>query len=222
MTRRTTLATLPLLCLLFSPAVASQPAGLAAKLITDLGDCDQIGLPPPQNSHTFQWYEAFDVRTLEPSDTVTVTMALIPFQTGLTLLTFDDKFGQNFGALEFSDELVGGLHYDRYRWNDVTVELHPATQDFTLTVNGVRAGPFPFATLCQDAGGCFSMQSFHVFGFSNGDGSVAWVDSVSVSRDSAAGQEIFDALTFDACEARPYVTGGAILITTPPQRRLQR
>ncbi len=222
MTMRIALATLCFVQLLSWPAMASQPGGLAGKLIADLGDCDGNGLPPPQHSHTFEWYEAFDPRTLEPADIVSVTMALIPFPTGQTLLTFDDNNGANFAAISFSEGIVEGLHYDRSHWNDVTIELRPATQDFILAVNGARTGPIPYSDYCRDSGGCFTIQSITFFGFSTVDESAAWVDSLLISRQSPQGQDIFDTLTFDACEARPYAVGGALLFTTPPQRILRK
>lgn len=43
---------------------------------------------------------------------------------------------------------LNGLPYRRFAWNDVTVEIRPASQDCLLTVNGAQAGPFPFGGFC--------------------------------------------------------------------------
>lgn len=211
MIRRAIPATLLTAFLVGSPAAASQPEGLAAKLITDLGD----RLPLDCEPFSFQWYESFDSRDLAPSETVTVEMAIVTFSTGVTFVGLDDFFGQTFFGIEFSNGLVNGIPYNRFGWNSVIVELRPASQDYMLSVNGVQRGPFPFAEFCPDQGGCFTVQALRLHGLSNDVGSVAWVDTVSISRESSTGQELFHEVTFDACLLRPLVNGGVILIGEP-------
>ena len=206
-------------CLLCSTASASQPGGLAGKLITDLGDPGSTS--PPCEVRSFEWVEAFPlVQQLDPSDTVTLEMAIIPFGSGETYVGLDELGGPTFFSFTFSGGLVNGLPYNRFRWNNVTVQLRPATQDYMMTVNGVRGGPFAYASFCQDQGGCFTVQAMRLHGFSNEVGSFAWIDSISFSRESAAGQEVFHEVSFDTCSPRPDVVGGVILIAAPPQRLL--
>jgi len=218
MITRAALLVLFIACLVCLPASASQQEGLAAKLITDLGD---PGSPTdPCQSRSFEWYEFFNSHALNPSDTVTLEMAIIPFGSGETFLGLDDTYGQTFLGITFSGGLVNALPYRRFGWNDVTVQLRPATQDYMMTVNGVRGGPFAYDSFCQDQGGCFSVQALRLHGFSNEVGSFAWVDTISLSRESTAGQEVFHEVSFDSCSPRPYVVGGVILIAEPPQRVL--
>jgi hypothetical protein len=86
-----------------------------------------------------------------------------------------------------------------------------------MTVNGVRAGPFAYESYCQQQGGCFTVQGFGLSGSSLEDGAVAWIDSISLVRESAVGQELFFEQTFETCSA-PHVNLGGLLISDPPQR----
>jgi hypothetical protein len=220
MNPRAALASLFLVSLLCLPATASQPEGLAAQLITDLGDFE-LSFPGMCQSRSFEWYEYFNSHQLEPTDMVTLEMAILPFESGGTFVGLDAFGGPTFMGIEFSDGLVHGLPYHRSRWNDVVVQLRPATQVYLLTVNGAVAGPFPYAGFCRDQGGCFTVQALRLHGHSNQVGSVARIDTISITRESAAGLERLFQFTFDSCfprAQRPYVVGGVILINEPPPR----
>jgi hypothetical protein len=163
----------------------------------------------------FQWYEFFGSHDLAPSDTLTLEMAIVPFSTGRTFVGLDEFDGPTLFGIEFSGGLVNGIPYKRTGWNSVVIQLRPASQDYLLSVNGVRGGPFPFAEFCVAQGGCFSVQALRLHGFSNDVSSVAWVDTISISRESTAGQELFHQVTFDACSFRTPVIGGVMLIGEP-------
>lgn len=203
-----------LACLVCSPAIAGQPSGLVGQIITNAEATASI---PPPCFGSFEWYEYFGSPVqLDLTDTLTLDLAIIPFRSGVTALGLDE--GQNattFVGIDFSDGLVRGLPYDRYRWNDVTVQVRPASQDFLLTVNGVGAGPFPYGSPCP--GGCFSVQAFRLNGSGNGGGAIAWIDSVSVVRESAGGRAFLAGSDFDSCRPQPSVTGGGLVISEPPQ-----
>ena len=49
------------------------------------------------------------------------------------------------------------------------------------------------------------------------DGAVAWVDSISLVRESAAGRELLFEQSFNTCSP-PHVNLGGLLISEPPQR----
>jgi hypothetical protein len=200
------------------PAVAGQPSGLAANLVTDRGDADGVAPAPPSLCflRSFEWVEAVGPRELGPGESLRLHLAIVPFQSGTTYLDLDMIDGQTFFGIEFKDGLVNGLPYRRADWNDVVVDLWPATLDYLLTVNGVQAGPFPYDEFCPVLGGCYSVQAMRIHGFSNETGAAAWVDSIVVSAESSSGPEVLRAITFDDCAERPYVVGGVILIVEPP------
>ena len=216
MTLRAAVVSLTAACLLWFPAFASQPHGLAGMLIMNTNP-DVSG--PVCFFASFEAYLYFNPRQLDPADTVTLDMAIIPFQSGQTWVTLDDANGGTFAGIAFSDGLVNGLPYDRFGWNSFTVQLHPATQDYMITVNGVQAGPFSYDSFCQDQGGCFSVQALRIDENEAPGGSVAWFDTLSIVRDSVAGQQRFADLSFDTCsELGPQVVGGALVPSAPPQR----
>ena len=201
------------------PAFASQPAGLAANLIND----HMTGLPATGGeclTSTLEWVERVEPRVLEPGDTLRLELAIAPFRSGSTLVGLDTVDGYGLFQIEFSDGLVNGIPYRRSDWNDVVVEIRAATQDYLITVNGVRGGPFPHAELCTS--GCYSMQTLRIMGFSNDVGSAAWFDSIVVTRESAGGDELLLEMTFDWCGPRPRVRGGVTLIVDPPQPLFHR
>ncbi len=221
MTLRAALVSLFAACLLCFSARASQPEGLAGKLITNpFVTVDQGGEGglPSVTCVGFHWSELFPSHQLDPADTVTLEMAIIPFRSGATVAALGESVrSSSFLQILFSDGLVNGLPYNRSGWNDVTVQLRPATQDYMLTVNGVRAGPFAYESYCQQQGGCFTVQGFGLSGGSFEDGAVAWIDTISLVRESAVGQELFLDETFNTCSA-PHVTLGGLLISEAPQR----
>lgn len=147
----------------------------------------------------------------------------VPLRSHTTQVVLHDTVaGSAFAHLQFSDGLVKGVPYDRSGWNDVTVQLRPATQDYTITINGVTGGPFAYESDCQRLGGCFSLGAFVFSGHSDAEGSAAWIDSVLLSRDTAARREVLHKVTFDNPCGAAYLTTGGLLISRPPQRARSR
>jgi hypothetical protein len=227
MTARGVLLSLFVACVLCLPAMASQPHGLAARFVTNPAAAGGVvgdnGLPPVACVSSFAWVETFGPFQLDPADTVTLEMAIIPLRShGTQVILHEAVRKEAFAELRFSDGLVKGVPYDRSGWNDVSVQLRPATQDYTITVNGVTGGPFAYESACQQQGGCFTLRAFSLRGNAEVEGSVAWIDSVSLSRESAAGREAFREVTFDFPCAALYLTTGGLLISEPPQRTRTR
>jgi len=219
---RIALTSLFVACLLCLPARASQPEGLVGRLIANpFVTLDTVGGDdglPPVACGGFHWIEPFDSHQLDPTDTLTLQMAIVPFRSGGTAVALGESVGDSsFVQFEFRDGLVLGLPYNRFGWNDVAVEMHPAGQDYMLIVNGVRGGPFAYESSCQRLGGCLTVQAFALSGSTLDDGAVAWVDSISLARESSAGQELFFEQSFNTCSL-PHVNLGGLLISQPPQR----
>jgi hypothetical protein len=214
MTRRTILSALVLASLLCFPAGASQPAGLAGKLIANppiTPAPDPNGLPGVTCTG-FSWGEVFTARPLDPADTVTLELAIIPFRSGFT-----DVLVNNLMRLHFADGLVNGLPYRRSGWNDVRVVIRTATQDYMLTLNGAQAGPFRNELPCSSAGGCLTLEALAIWG-GVFEESTAWIDSLSLVHDSAAGQARVFEKAFDQCYSSQNVFLGGMLIVEPPQK----
>ena len=221
MTPRAALASPFVAVLMCLPATASQPEGLVGRLITNplvtpvLADPNGL---PSVACGGFHWGELFASRQLDPADTVTLEMAIIPFRSSGTGVVLHEAAGSSsFVQFEFRDGVVNGLPYNRFGWNDVAVQMRPATQDYVMTINGARAGPFAYESYCQGLGGCFTVDGFGLSGGSLEDGAVAWIDSISLVRESAAGRELLFEQTFNTCSA-PHVLLGGLLISEPPQR----
>ncbi|SRR6266704_391077 len=204
-------------CLLFAPATASQPQGLAGKLIGNPNVLSQdcFGIPIFE-LQSFQWQQFIGENYLDPAHTVAVDLALIPFRSGSTYLELGGIGGEAFLTVQFADGLVGGIPYHRTDWNDVLIRLRPATQDYTITVNGVTGGPIPYSNPCESTGGCFTFQQFQLFAPSSGDDAVAWLDSFTIFDEATVGFGNMFELDFDRC-SRPDVTWGGILISEPPR-----
>ena len=199
------------LCL---PAGASQPEGLAGKLIANppiTPPPDPTGLPSVTCSGFF-WGESLASVLLAPADTITLDMAIIPFRSGSTNVDLP-----NLMHLRFADGLVNGLPYRRSAWNNVRAVIRPATNDFMLTLNGLQAGPFPNEYPCASAGDCFALREFSVRG-GVFEETTAWIDSLSVVHDSAAGQVVLFEKAFDQCYSSQNVFLGGLLIVDPPQK----
>ena len=204
-------------CTLCIPAVASQPEGLVGKLIANPAvisrDCI-FGVP------SFEWNEGIGPYHLDPTHTVSLDLALIPFRTGETYLALDEaEDATSFLTIRFSDGLVNGISYNRSGWNDVLVKLRPATQDYTITINGVTGGPFPYDSPCQATASCFSIQTLRVFALRSADDAVAWMDSLKIFDEGTAGRTTFYELDFDRCQRPPFVPWGGLLISEPPRGR---
>jgi hypothetical protein len=211
------LLTVPLLVssLLYGPAAASQPEGFAGKLIGNPNLERTISCGFPGRLPSFDWYQYFGAYQLDPNRTVDFNLAFIPFRSGQMYLAMDDADAGTFLQILFADGLVNGLPYQRSSWNDITVRLRPATQDYTITVNGITGGPFPFGAFCQEKGGCSSIQALRLFAWDSGLNAVAWLDSLSIVTEDEAGYILFYQLDFEC--SRPDVTWGGVLVSEPPR-----
>jgi hypothetical protein len=197
------------------PAGTSQPEGYAGKLISNPPITPNTGDPnglPPVACTGFVWGELVPARQLDPADTMTLEMAIVPFRSGFT-----DVLLENLMRLRFADGLVNGLPYKRSGWNDVRVVVRPATQDYMLTLNGAQAGPFANEFPCAVTSDCFTLEALILRG-GVFEESVAWIDSLSLVRDSAAGRDVILQNNFDQCYATQNVFLGGLLISEPPQR----
>jgi len=214
MTRRTIPLALVMASLICFPATASQPAGFAGKLIANppiTPAPDPNGLPGVTCTG-FSWGEVFTSRPLDPADTVTLELAIIPFRSGFT-----DVLVNNLMRLHFADGLINGLPYRRSGWNDVRVVIRPATQDYMLTLNGAQAGPFHNELPCSSTGGCLTLNALAIRG-GVFEEATAWIDSLSLVHDSAAGQARVFEKAFDQCYSSQNVFLGGLLIVEPPQK----
>lgn len=194
------------------PAVASHPQGLAGKIITN----SQVSQPDLACSPLpFELLGGQFPMDVSSTDTVTLEMAIIPFRSGSTWIGLDGGINDSvtFMNLTFSDGYVAGVPYRRTAWNDVTVTLSPARQEFEVLVNGVHAGPFPYDG-CTD--GCPRLNSFRISTTEVPGGSIAWVDSIAVVRHSPSGNEAFFVFQANACDYPPYLAGGGIVFALPP------
>jgi len=214
---RAALVSLFAICLVCFPAIASQPDGLAGKFITyDREAPDSPCFPGNPGVELSDYSGPWQV---DPTDTVTLSLAILPFPTGSTSVGLDEGVnGWTFVGIRFENGLVDGLPYNRSGWNDVTLQAHPASQDFDITVNGLRAGPFPYGSACQSIGGCFSVAAFRLNADPTESGSVAWIDSVSVYRSTTSGVDLHIEETYDSCAYPPKVTGAGLVLTAPPRR----
>jgi hypothetical protein len=115
---------------------------------------------------------------------------------------------------------VDGVPYRRLGWNDVHVELHVATQDYDLTVNGIHAGPFPLSAECAAAGGCTVVSALSVGGAVL-DATTGWLDSVTldwVGPGAPGGGEVLPGWSFDSV-ADLRVIGGTLVLEPPKNLR---
>ena len=218
MKTRTLVLSLLAAALLSPPALANPPEGLAGELIaneasTDVSPC---GILPPFVMEIVQ--SLGGPIALGPTDTVEIGFAIIPFRQGSTLIVVDDGLGgATIFGVSFKDGLVAGLPYNRQSWNDVLIEMRPATQDLVVTVNGARSAPQPFTGPCP--GGCFNLGNLRLIGGPIGPGVFAWLDTLSAIWFSPDGSQFLVDNKFDAfCAALPSVSGGAIVLATPPPK----
>jgi hypothetical protein len=208
-----------LCCLLVPPTLASQPDGQVARLISNPLVENEIGGEtgglPPVVCGGFWWAPPILERQLGSDAILVLDMAVIPFPNGMTFRVGNVDHNAQFLTLRFHDGFVSGLPYDRNDWNDVRVEIRPATQDYMLTVNGLAGGPFPLGEDCQQAGRCSSIGTLLIAGDFLEE-STAWIDSLSLTLvENAVPERLLD-LTFASC-GQPPVAIGALLVTPPPR-----
>ncbi|HXI02315.1 MAG TPA: hypothetical protein VNI57_03985 [Candidatus Saccharimonadales bacterium] len=191
-------------------SLASLPEGNAGKL--DTGHWDS-GMNMCRDS--LKWYPVFGFTPLLPTDTLSIDMALIPFDRGLTILSMDMFGGGELFAMAFEDGSVLGLPYDRYGWNDVHIDLDLQHQSFMLSVNGEEAGPFPFRDRCAQQGGCFNASAFRLLSADAGITAHGWVDSFSITlTPSGSSPQTLYSASFD--DETIYTTYPGTLVSSPP------
>ena len=197
------------------PAGASQPAGLAGRLVSNppiTSPPDPTGGLPGVTCTGFVWGEPFASILPGPDDTITLDVAIVPFRSGSTVVSLP-----NVMRLRFADGMVNGLPYKRSGWNDVRVVVRPAAHEYTLTLNGVQAGPFPNEFPCAPEGDCLTLQGLSIQG-GVFEETIAWIDSLFVVQASAAGQAVLFQNSFDACYLSQNVSLGGMLIVEPPAK----
>ena len=208
--------------LICAPAVASQPDRYALEMLSNpvvIGNI--IGEPnglPPTVTGGFELRQEFAPRSLAAGDTIRLDLALVPFRSGGGILRLRGAAdGPPLLFLGFADGLVGGLPYQRSGWNDVRVEVHVATQDYDLTVNGMHAGPFPLSAECAAAGGCTVVSALSV---ESGvfEATTGWLDSVRLDRIGVDGGESLVQMSFDSLADLP-VAGGTLVLEPPKNLR---
>src|SRR5262245_38835519 len=80
------------------PLAASQPQVIAGRfLVVTTTEADLVCLP-----YDFKAYLYFGPQQLAPTETLTVTLAIIPFQIGPTVITFDAANGPTFAGIMFA------------------------------------------------------------------------------------------------------------------------
>ena len=228
MTLRAVVQSLGVVLLSCSYALASQPSAKAGRLILQEPVIAPIpGDPnPPVSCAGFAWFQSVFDEPLDPSDTLTLQFAIIPVHGDTSVFLHGGNtlpaLLARVGFSESTGTVSGGLPYKRSSWNDVSVELRPVTQDYMVTVNGTQAGPFPFhdPNICQRFGGCVNVSAIRIGGAGGNDlrswGDDGWIDSISLVRNSPAGQATVYQQDFDACVSpSPYV--GGLLISDPPR-----
>jgi hypothetical protein len=201
------------------PAGASQPQRYALEMLSNpvvIGAGDEnVGLPPVVTGG-FQLIQEFAPRSLGAGDTIRLDLALIPFRNGGALVRLRGvDGGPPLLDLRFADGLVDGVPYERLTWNDVRVELHVATQDYDLTVNGTHAGPFRLSAECAAAGGCTVVSGMSVNG-TVFDATTGWLDSVTLLRVGAdGGGDVLALMSFDSVSDMRGI--GGTLVLEPPK-----
>lgn len=204
------------------PAVASQPDRYALEMLSNpaviaISVGDPNGLPAPV-SGGFRLIQEFAPRSLAAGDAIRLDLALVPFRSGGAVLRLRGaEEGPPLLILRFADGLVDGVPYQRSGWNDVRVELHVATQDYDLTVNGVDAGPFPLSAECAAAGGCTVVSALSVEGRVF-EATTGWLDSVTLDWVGGDGGELLVSMSFDGV-GDLQVVGGTLVLEPPKNLR---
>jgi hypothetical protein len=206
---------------LSTAALASQPSGPVAKLVPNPLVVSVIpGAPeglPGVTCGGIIWVQDVQDSVEDPAAPMVLDLSLVPFRSRETVLIVEDAAHTGALALvRFNGGLVNGLPYNRTAWNDVVVTLHPAEQEYVLRVNGAEAGPFPFSAECAAAGGCFGV-GLIVLNGGFGDDGVAWLDSLSLVRQTADFPPTILEIGFDFCSLPGSVLFGGMFITDPPR-----
>ena len=200
-----------------SSAWASQPNRYALKMLSNppvFVAGDDTGLPTPGCGFGLA-ASIPQPAALDPTDTLTLDLALVPFQLAATAVYLyhpDTSFPSL--ALNFADGRVNGIAYNEFNWNDIRVDLRVATQDYDLTVNGVKGGPFPL----DPFGGPFTaVSAVSIARLSIGE-DIGWFDSFSLTRNTSVGSITLLSAEFDVtCLPFPF-SGGAGLVVLPPKK----
>jgi hypothetical protein len=179
----------------------SCPVGLAGKFTTGWS----------WEQPAFQWYRFFGEHTFTASDTMGLSFAVVPFESGDTLVALDEIDGRTGYQLTFSDGLVNGVvPYNAGSWNTVKAEFDFGAKEYQITVNGVSSAPLPF-----DFGDANSVQALRVHSFGASAETFAWFDSISVVWSSASPPAyLFEATFSDG--ALYSASPGTIATLEPP------
>lgn len=208
------------------PTPASEPEGLVGEMIA------HFSAPGPGycSPNTFFWDHPPQVgpRPLDSSDTVTLDFAIVPFASGQTLVSFTMGGGPFLQTtvigLPFQDGVItlndgSELPYDRNGWNNVLVFLNHFRREFEVTVNGHRAGPYPYPPGCSFEGACSSLEQFQIYGFDVPGGGTGWVDSVEIVRHATDHDDLYHFFNADPCsDLPPVVVGGGVIFVEPPKK----
>ena len=112
------------------PLAPSCPVGLAGKFTTGWFE----GQP------AFQWYRFFGEHTFTTSDTMILSFALVPFESGNTVVALDEIDGRTGYQLTFSGGLVNGaVPYNASSWNNVKAQFDFGAKEYRITVNGISS-----------------------------------------------------------------------------------
>ncbi len=160
----------------------------------------------------FQWYKFLGEHTFATTDILRLSFAVVPFDSGNTVVALDEIDGRTGYGLSFQGGLVNGVvPYTVNGWNSVEAEFNFDTKQYTLTVNGVSSAPLPFDFSDSD-----SVQALRIHSFDASTETSAWFDSISVVKSSGGDQTALFTATFDNGATYSASYGGTITSVEPP------
>jgi hypothetical protein len=184
---------------------------------------DKLALPCPANlagkftsgwsegEPAFQWYKFFGEHTFAAADTLKLSFAIIPSESGTTYVALDEIDGRTGYQFSFAGGLVNGaIPYIANQWNVVEIEFNFAAKEYVLAVNGVPSSPISFTY--NDSN---SVQALRVHFFGAGADAFAWFDSISVVKSSEGKQTTLFSATFDT-GATYSASPGTVASLDPP------
>jgi hypothetical protein len=185
----------------YSNSALSCPANLAGKFVAGWSE----GEP------AFQWYKFFGENAFTAADTLKLSFAIVPPESGTTLVALDEIDGRTGYQFYFTGGLVNGVvPYTGNVWNIVEIEFDFDTKQYVIAVNKIPSAPIPF-----DYDDSNSAQALRVHFSGVGAEEFAWFDSISVVRSSGASQTVLFQATFDT-GAIHSASPGTITSLEPP------
>ena len=195
----------PKIARMVSTAIVS-PEGTVGKLTTGWEE-DPWG----ESSVEFGWYEYFGEYSFLPTETLKLSFFIIPFELGKTYIGLDEVGGRTGYGLDFSNGLVNNvIPYSGDCWNSVEVEYYFDTKTYMLAVNGVSSDTIPF-----DFNDSNSVQSLQVHSFDADEETVAWMDTMSVTKVSEYSQTILFEAQFESGESYTPLPGTIEILPLP-------